>query len=417
VLVHASRIRTARRRAFFPSEIVPENEAVGCIEVYRVPVRLRRRIPPYVSDTALALLLAGPTVGGLIAEEGDAPDAWIAGTLAGIATLPIAVRRYFPLPVLAITLAAMVALNLAGFDTFTPGLAVALYTVAARCERRTAVKAGAVTLAAVTPAILYSAGLNAESIVPDLVLLAAAWVLGDNLRTRRAYLRELEEKAERLERERDEDERRAAAAEQARIARELHDVIAHNVSVMVVQAAAGGEVFETNPARARQALASIEATGREALAEIRRLLGVVRAQEDGSASLAPQPGLDRLETLVEQVRAAGLAVELDVEGVQADLPAGVDLSAYRVVQEALTNTLKHAFAQRAWVIVRYDPRELVVEVNDDGAGPPRDGAQDGHGLIGMQERVGLFGGDLQAGARPDGGFRVSARFPLSEGEA
>jgi signal transduction histidine kinase len=245
-----------------------------------------------------------------------------------------------------------------------------------------------------------------------VVFLTAAWILGDNLRTRRAYLHELEEKAERLEREREENERRAAADEQARIARELHDVIAHNVSVMVVQAAGGREVFETHPDRAREALASIEATGREALTELRRLLGVARAHEDGSTSLAPQPGLERLGTLVEQVRAAGLTVDVQVEGEQRDLPTGVDLSAYRVIQEALTNTLRHAFAQRAWIVVHYGERELIVEVLDDGAGPPRAGGQDGRGLVGMQERVGLFGGEVRTGARPEGGFRVWARFPL-----
>jgi signal transduction histidine kinase len=143
------------------------------------------------------------------------------------------------------------------------------------------------------------------------------------------------------------------------------------------------------------------------------LLGVARAQEGGSASLAPQPGLERLGTLVEQVRAAGLIVDVRVEGEQRELPAGVDLSAYRVVQEALTNTLRHAFAQRASVVVRYGERELDVEVLDDGAGPPRT-SRDGRGLVGMQERVGLFGGELRIGARPEGGFRVWARFPLGD---
>jgi signal transduction histidine kinase len=371
----------------------------------------RPRLPPYVADSALALLLAVPTVGGLVADDTHVTQPWwLVGPLAAFTALPLAVRRYRPLAVFAVTLGALVALNSSGVETFAPGIAVAVYTLAAHCERRTALRAGLVGLALYVPASLYASG---SSVVPSVVFLTAAWILGDNLRTRRAYLRELEEKTERLEREREENERRAAAEEQARIARELHDVIAHNVSVMVVQAAGGREVFETNPARAHEALASIEATGREALTELRRLLGVARAQEGGSASLAPQPGLERLGTLVEQVRAAGLIVDVRVEGEQRELPAGVDLSAYRVVQEALTNTLRHAFAQRASVVVRYGERELDVEVLDDGAGPPRT-SRDGRGLVGMQERVGLFGGELRIGARPEGGFRVWARFPLGD---
>jgi signal transduction histidine kinase len=372
----------------------------------------RPRFPPYVADSALALLLAVPTVGGLVADaEHVTQPWWLVGPLAALTALPLAGRRYRPLAVFAIALGALVALNLSGVDTFAPGVAVAVYTLAAHCDRRTALRAGLLGLAVYIPASLYASG---GSVVPSVVFLTAAWILGDNLRTRRAYLRELEEKAERLEREREENERRAAADEQARIARELHDVIAHNVSVMVVQAAGGREVFETNPNRAREALASIEATGREALTELRRLLGVARAHEDGSASLEPQPGLERVGALVEQVRAAGLTVEVRVEGEQRDLPTGVDLSAYRVIQEALTNTLRHAFAQRASVVVLYGERELVVEVLDDGAGPPRAGGQDGRGLVGMQERVGLFGGELRTGARPEGGFRVWARFPLGD---
>jgi signal transduction histidine kinase len=227
------------------------------------------------------------------------------------------------------------------------------------------------------------------------------------MRTRRAYYRELEAKAERLERERGESERRAAAEEQARIARELHDVIAHNVSVMVLQAAGGREVFDADPVRAREALGAIEATGRDALAELRRLLGVTG---DGGA-IAPQPGLPHLELLVDQVRAAGLIVDLAFEGETEDVGAGVELSAYRVVQEALTNTLRHAFARRVWVFVRRRDGELEVEVLDDGAGPPAMPGAHGRGLAGMRERVTLFGGEFDAGPRPDGGFRVHARFP------
>jgi signal transduction histidine kinase len=259
------------------------------------------------------------------------------------------------------------------------------------------------------PANALSSGrLQANAAIPTVVALAAAWILGDNMRTRRAYYRELEEKAARLEREREENERRAAAEEQARIARELHDVIAHNVGVMVLQAAGGREVFDADPARAREALAAIESTGRDALGELRRLLGVAG---DGSAALAPQPGLPHLEALIDRVRKAGLGVDLVLEGETQDVPAGVELSAYRVIQEALTNTFRHAFASRVWVFVRRLEGALEVEVIDDGVGPLATASADGRGLVGMRERVALFGGELEAGARRDGGFRVWARFP------
>jgi signal transduction histidine kinase len=233
----------------------------------------------------------------------------------------------------------------------------------------------------------------------------AGWLLGDNLRTRRAYLSELEARAERLEREQEESARRAAAEEQARIARELHDVLAHNVSVMVVQAAAANDVFETQPQRARQALRDIERTGRSALTELRRLLGRVRQTD-----FAPQPGLSGLEALVDGVRAAGLPVTLRVEGELDDLPAGLDLSAYRIVQEALTNAIKHAGASAAEVRVRRTADEVELEVVDDGAGPSGNGR--GQGLIGMRERASLLGGEVEAGPKPGGGFRVRAKLPL-----
>jgi signal transduction histidine kinase len=373
-------------------------------------VRVRRvRLPPYVADTLLALVLGVPTVAGLVADEALEASPWLIGPLAALTALPIGVRRYWPLAVFGVTAAAWLAILLAGVDTFAPGVLVATYTLAAHCERRVALRAGVAALLLLAPANALSSGrFHAEAAIPAIVALGAAWILGDNLRTRRAYYRELVEKAERLEREREESDRRAAAEEQARIARELHDVVAHNVSVMVLQAAGGREVIDADPRRAGEALAAIEAAGRDALAELRRLLGVVG---DGGAAMAPQPGLSHLDALVAQVRAAGLEAELELEGDAYDVPAGVELSAYRVVQEALTNTLRHAFARRVWVFVRRREHELEVEVLDDGAGPPATATAGGRGLVGMRERVALFGGDLEAGPRPDGGFRVRARLP------
>jgi len=351
-------------------------------------------------DGVLVLALAAGYVGNAVHHHRYA----VGIPLAALQVLPLVVRRSRPLLVLW-TVTAATAAGAVLYDILLPfAVGLAVYTVAAHLDRRRSLTH---TLAAA--GVLVVPLLGAQHFGPlespfPLLLLAAAWVFGDNLGTRRAYTRELEEKAERLERERDAETRRAAAEEQARIARELHDVIAHSVSVMVVQAAAGRDVFDAEPARAREALGAIEATGREALADLRRLLGVVRAD------YSPQPGLDRLDGLVEQVRAAGLDVHVSVEGEPRPLPAGIDLSAYRVVQEALTNTLKHASATRADVALRFEPGGLAVAVRDDGVGP--NGAGGGYGLIGMRERVVLYGGELETGAAPGGGFAVEARFPL-----
>ena len=224
-----------------------------------------------------------------------------------------------------------------------------------------------------------------------------AWTWGELFRTRRGR--------------RHDAARRAVAEERARIARELHDVVAHNVSLIVVQAVAAEDVFDAKPEVARDALRKIEASGRAALVELRRLLETVRPESTEDAN-APQPGLERLDALVAAVAAAGLTVEVHREGAPVDLPAGVDLSAYRIVQEALTNTLRHAGATRADVTVRYGPGAVGVEVVDDGSGAPADSPNGGHGIVGMRERAALLGGTLEVGGAPGGGFRVRADLPL-----
>ncbi|MFI9029060.1 sensor histidine kinase [Streptomyces sp. NPDC053560] len=248
-----------------------------------------------------------------------------------------------------------------------------------------------------------------------------AWVMGDSLRTRRAYWAQLEERAARLEKERETQSRIAVAAERARIARELHDVVAHNVSVMVVQADGAAYVLKSAPDQARQALETISGTGRQALAEMRRLLGVLRTGEGAEGGeYVPQPGVEQLADLVEQVRGAGLSVEFTVHGEERPLPSGVELTAYRIVQEALTNTRKHGGpGVGATVSIVYGEQNLELLVEDDGRGAQHelyeDGGADGlgHGLIGMRERVGMVGGSLDAGPRPGGGFRISAVLPLA----
>ncbi|MET8679269.1 sensor histidine kinase [Streptomyces sp. NPDC004647] len=252
------------------------------------------------------------------------------------------------------------------------------------------------------------------------VPFALAWVLGDSLRTRRAYYAQLEERAARLEKEREAQSKMAVAAERARIARELHDVVAHNVSVMVVQADGAAYVLDAAPDQAKQALETISGTGRQALAEMRRLLGVLRTGEPGEGSdYVPQPDVGQLDDLIEQVRGAGLTVDFKVQGSPRPLPSGVELTAYRIVQEALTNTRKHGGPEAgATVRLTYGDAELDLLVEDDGRGAQHelyeDGGADGlgHGLIGMRERVGMVGGRLATGPRPGGGFRISAVLPL-----
>jgi signal transduction histidine kinase len=252
------------------------------------------------------------------------------------------------------------------------------------------------------------------------VPFALAWVLGDSIRTRRAYLAQLEERAARLEKEREAQAKVAVAAERARIARELHDVVAHNVSVMVVQADGAAYVMDTAPDQAKKALETISGTGRQALAEMRRLLGVLRTGEhQESGEYVPQPDVEQLDDLIEQCRTSGLPVDFKVEGTPRPLPSGVELTAYRIVQEALTNTRKHG-GPNAGASVRlvYFDDGLGLLVEDDGKGAPHElyeeGGADGqgHGLIGMRERVGMVGGTLDAGPRPGGGFRISALLPL-----
>jgi signal transduction histidine kinase len=243
------------------------------------------------------------------------------------------------------------------------------------------------------------------------LLFSIVWLAGNALGAKLTQARRAEERAARLEREREERARTAVAEERARIARELHDVVGHSVSVMTVQASGVRRLLRPDQEREREALLVVEQTGREALAEMRRLVGVLRRPEEAPA-LAPQPSLQHLDKLVEQVRESGLMVNLKVEGEPATLPASVDLAAYRLVQEGLTNTLKHAQANRAEVLVRYGNGEVELVVTDDGNGIGG-GEGSGHGLVGLRERVAVVGGQLDAGPRAGGGYEVRARLPMN----
>jgi signal transduction histidine kinase len=334
-------------------------------------------------------------------------------------TLPLAARRRFPGAVLALGVASGLAVAALGVEPIVLGLAilVAVYSVAAYGDRW-------VSLAGLAAAELGSAAVQLTpgrfqnpTVISNGLVIGAAWLLGHFVGRRRAYTARLEKTAE-LERTRAEQARRAVAEERLRLARELHDVVAHSISVIAVQSGVGAHIASTQPEEAAKALAAIEATSRAALTELRRLLGVLRQEGEPEGDLAPVPGLADLDALLAEVAKAGLAVRLQVQGRPSPLPAGIDLSAYRIVQEALTNVVKHAGPARAEVTVRYRDREVVVEVTDDGRGvtvPTGNGrARVGHGLIGMRERVQVFGGDLEAGPRPGGGFRVAARLPLAD---
>ncbi|HTJ72400.1 MAG TPA: sensor histidine kinase [Actinospica sp.] len=335
---------------------------------------------------------------------------------------PIVVRRKYPVAVFwtIIGIGAFQVLTPAFISASDLAVPVALYSLAAYRPRRHSLVGLAVCL--------FGAGVAIFRIHPngdhnsDVVLWAfaycvlaspmvIAWVAGDSMQYRRSYYVELEEKAQRLERERDQQAQIAAATERARIARELHDVVAHNVSVMVVQAEGAAYAMDSAPENTRKALGAIAETGRSALVEMRRLLGVLRAQ-DGEADRAPQPGIDQLEDLLEQVRTTGVTVEFKVEGVPVELPQGVALAAYRIVQESLTNARKHGGpAVSACVGMHYNEQELRLWVKDNGRGSkaPTDGQ--GNGLAGMRERVAMFGGQLSAGPLLEGGFQVEAVLP------
>jgi signal transduction histidine kinase len=247
-------------------------------------------------------------------------------------------------------------------------------------------------------------------------IFSLAWVFGRALGSRTEQARELRLRVAEAERQRAEAAAQATAEERARIARELHDVVAHSVSVMVVQTSGVRRLLKEEQHREREALLSVEQIGRQALTEMRRMLGVMRTSgEQPAAALAPQPGLQHLDRLIAQVEEAGLPVTLRVEGERRSLSPGVDLSAYRIVQEGLTNVLKHSHGAHADVLVRFDDSAVRLEISDDGVASSHNGVGDGHGLVGMRERVALYGGTLEAGPREGGGFVLRAELPVEAG--
>jgi signal transduction histidine kinase len=374
---------------------------------------------------ALVLAVAAASQVEILAGSPAGPRLAVEAT-ALLASLPLLFRRRLPFAAPALVFVGVAGVSLVSPGGVTEGASFALLGLVLACWAAGAQRAGqqalagaALGLAAFAVIVQARPGAGTTMRVGDAEMDIVSWLLigiglplgAFALRRREVRAAALEEEAERLARGREERARAAVAAERARIARDLHDVIAHSVSVMTVQGGAARLLLEQDARRARESLLAVEETGHQAMAEMRRLLGLVHAEDD-SPALAPQPGLADLEALAEQLERAGLPVALRVHGAPQALAPGVGLAVYRIVQEALTNSLKHAGPARAWVTVRYEPDALVLEIADDGRGVAGVGGGGGHGLVGMRERVGLYGGELAAGPRADGGFAVRARLPL-----
>ncbi len=358
---------------------------------------------PYIFDASLAAFVLLTSFGELATD--DAGGGWPLDALAGILILiggsALVLRRKDPTGVLLVTALCTNLLFATGrAGGLEVALMIAVYTVVTREDERWLRVAAASAVPMIPISFFFERGSYFTEAMWNAVIAAIVAVIGHNVRLRR-------EKRAQEERTEEAEAGRAVSDERLRIARELHDVVAHAMSIVAVQAGVAAHVIDEQPDEAKRMLENVRVTSHEALDEMRRLLGVLRG---GDAALAPAPGLGNVEDLVESVRTSGVPVEVRVGGVPDAVPAGVDLTAYRIVQEALTNVLKHAGPASATVDVQYAPGLVIVEVADDGRG----GAvapTGGHGLLGMRERVAVFGGDLVAGPKPGSGFRVRATLP------
>ena len=368
-------------------------------------------------DAAFAVALTCAALIEFLVSMPAHDRSWVTALLLVAENGVLAARRVHPVAVWAI---AGVVVAIYGLGPYPDpwlhyGAVVSLYSVAAHSTRSTSRRTGAATAIIIVAVLLADWG-SADVVdwTGAFVTAAAAWLLGENVRTQRAYAAEMAARAEAAERPRHDEARRAVAAERLRLARELHDVTAHHVSVMAVQAEAGQALLPGDPERAAETLSRIAGSARHALGDLRRLLGVLRedGEEEGDGR-APQPGLAALPRLAEQIRSAGVAVALRIEGEPVALASAVDVSAYRILQEALTNVLRHAPGARADVVVRYGGDAVELEVANDHRpnGRGSGGKGPGHGLVGMRERATLLGGRLEAGPGDDDRFVVRARLP------
>jgi signal transduction histidine kinase len=385
----------------------------------RVDERQPRGRRSFAFDLALALLATAAELAQVIGATGTprAP----ALVLAVVAGGGLVLRRTAPLAVLATTLAATVAIVALGEDPSGATVLIALYTTAALCELQVslvALVATAATAATLSALTVDAPGREASATSGAIIaagLSVGIWALGAYAQTRRRYVRELQQRAAAAEREREQLAWIAVHEERASIARELHDIVAHSVSVMLVGVRGARDVLRSAPETAEETLARVERSGEQSLAELRRILALLREPQQ-TAESRPQPSLAELDELVASYRDAGLPVRLEVIGEPLRLPGGVELSVYRIVQEALTNTLKHADPSNVTVTLAFRDARLELEVVDDGTPTTPGSATTGQGIIGMRERVALLGGELQTGPREGGGFRVVAHLPLG-GEA
>jgi|SRR5215212_1832578 signal transduction histidine kinase len=388
--------------------------------------RMRSAVWPLVQRFWFDTLIVVAAVGGAveIAFNQSAPDAptlplAVAAPLEAALTLTLLARRRYPFgaPAGMFVVAAALSFWDGRLVTYTlGGFLVALaacFLLGLSEEPRQALIGIGIVLFSLSIIMWNDPSRGEGDWIFTPLLFSIVWLFAFGLSRKLEQARAAEERADRVQRQRAEEARAAVAEERARIARELHDVVGHAVSVMTVQASGVRRLLHEDQEREREALMIVEQTGREALAEMRRLVGVLRRPEEAPA-LAPQPSLQHLDRLVEQAREAGLPVDVQIEGEAKELPAGVDLTAYRLVQEALTNAIKHAKATKAEVLVRYEDGLVELNVVDDGQGAS-DGSSEsgGHGLVGMRERVTVYGGELEAGPRPNGGFALKARLPTS----
>jgi signal transduction histidine kinase len=382
-----------------------------------------RGVDPFVVDALLAALMLAVGAVSVATQDltrgmSEAP-AWAVLTVLG-STLPIAFRRRWPLPALLVGCVAVFVHVASTWPEGSLPMSVLLlaYTVAAwDTPRRAAVGLAAVYATLVLLALVDVPGLDTLGAIANMAFFTAAWAVGIAMRSRRETLEAREREADERAMVERQTAARTVAEERLRIAQELHDVVAHSMSVIAVQAGVGAHGLDDRPEQARAALDAISATSRGALTELRRLLGVLR-DDDGARSNAPAPGLADVPQLVDDVRAAGVPVRLTIDGTpQQCANAGVELSAYRVVQEALTNVMKHAGAPTDDAVhLRHQPGSLAIEVVDDGRGGAALGVDGGHGQLGMRERVELWGGELSVGPVPGGGYKVSAVLPFGEAE-
>jgi signal transduction histidine kinase len=381
----------------------------------------RRAVAPNLLDVLIAVGFGVFALVAFFTSEattlsGDAPDV-VAVALIVVGCTALAFRRRWPVAVFAIVAVASLALHLLEFpDSGMPfAVAIVLYTLATACGRWIIVAATAAIVVTI-PIIFWATDVVEDSgtLVGTLAVFVLAAVWGDRKKVRDAYFEQVELREAEKERERVESAQRAVADERLRIARELHDVLAHAMSVVAVQSGVGAHVIDSRPDEAKRILQTISETSRESMKEMRSLVDVLRDNPELQAEeLAPAPGLDQLDELVGRVTDTGVPVALRVEGERTAVPAGVDLAAYRIVQEALTNILKHAGRAQVDLTIRYEPNAVHLEIVDDGRGAAasvtsgrRNGS--GHGLVGMRERAALYDGVLDAGPRPGGGYRVAA---------